>query len=301
MKLRTKTLGYVEGWLSVLINTALFGVKFWVGNMFKSVAMVADAWHTLSDMFTSIVVILGFWIASRPADRKHPFGHGRAEGITAVAIATLLATVGFNFLHESIDRLRTCKAATFGTIAVVVFLASVLIKEALAQFSLWAAGKADSQSLRADAWHHRSDAIASALIVVGAFFCRSLWWIDGVMGIGVSLLILYAAFDILKASVSPLLGERQDSAVEQKITEAVRTCIPDEASIHHLHVHRYGDHCEVTLHVRLPLDMHVEEAHAIVTAAEQAIRERVNMEATVHVEPVLTEQNPAEGGGDSVS
>ncbi len=106
MKTSSKTLGYLEGWLSVGLNTALFFFKYWAGTRFGSVAMVADAWHTLSDTLTSVVVIVGFFIASRPADKGHPFGHGRAEPIGAVVIAVLLAVVGVNFLQESINRLR---------------------------------------------------------------------------------------------------------------------------------------------------------------------------------------------------
>ena len=285
MRMSFKTLGYVEGWLSVVINTTLFGFKFWAGTRFGSVAMVADAWHTLADTLTSLVVILGFWIAARPADRDHPFGHGRAESIAAVVIATLLGVVGVDFVHESIDRLRNYRAATFSSAAIVIFVVSVIVKEALARFSFWAGRKANSQSLKADAWHHRSDAIASALIVGGALLGQSFWWLDGAMGIGVSLLILYAAVDILRGAAGVLLGEQHADRLEQDITEAIRGCVPDVATVHHVHMHRYGDHAEVTLHVRLPATMHIKRAHEIATAAEKAIQQKMGLEATVHVEP----------------
>src|SRR5512137_2886387 len=101
VKAGSRSLGYIEGWASIVLNTSLFFVKYWAGTRFGSVAMVADAWHTLSDTLTSVVVVVGFFIASRPADRGHPFGHGRAEPIGAVIIATLLAVVAVNFMTES--------------------------------------------------------------------------------------------------------------------------------------------------------------------------------------------------------
>jgi cation diffusion facilitator family transporter len=123
--------------------------------------MTADAWHTLSDTLTSVVVILGFWISSRLEDEEHPFGHGRAEVIATIIIATLLAVVGINFLKDSIQQLIVQRSASFSTVGLVVFAISVVIKEGLARFSIWAGKKTDSKSLIADGWHHRSDALAS--------------------------------------------------------------------------------------------------------------------------------------------
>lgn len=289
MEWTAKRLGYFQGWLSAIINTALFAVKYWIGNRLDSVSMVADAWHTLSDTLASLVVVVGFWVASWPADRKHPFGHGRADSIAAIVIATLLALIGMQFLIESVSRLWHGQAAAFSVFAIVVFASSVVIKEALAQFSFWAGRRAKSQSLKADAWHHRSDAIASGLIVVGALvslkFGSVLWWVDGILGLGVSLLLLYAAYDILRGSSGPLLGEYTDPETQQQITAVVREYVPNPAGLHHLHLHRYGGHTEATLHVRLPADMAVREAHAVATAVEVAIRTRLQMEATVHIEP----------------
>lgn len=207
-ELSKKKLGYTEGVLSVIINTLLFGVKIWVGTAAASVAMTADAWHTLSDTLTSLVVILGFWISGRPKDEEHPFGHGRAEVIASVVIATLLAVVGVSFFRDAVHQLIVRKNANFTVVSLVVFAVSVVIKEGLARFSLWAGKKAESQSLVADGWHHRSDALASLLIVVGAIVGKYVWWIDGVLGIGVSVLILYAAYDIAKSASNGPYGRK---------------------------------------------------------------------------------------------
>ena len=250
--------GFIEGWLSVIINTLLFGFKFWAGMFCGSVAMIADAWHTLSDTLTSVVVIAGFWIAGKPADKEHPFGHGRAELIAAIIIGVLLSVVAVNFFMESVKRLvEHAKPANFTLFPIIIFAISILVKEALAQFAFWAGKKIKSAAITADGWHHRSDAIASALIVAGALFGKIFWWIDGVLGILVSLLILYAAFDIIKGASNSILGENCDKDTEEKINEIIKNISNEISSIHHLHIHRYGNHSELTIHICLSAEMSV--------------------------------------------
>lgn len=285
MNAQKQQLGYLEGWLSSVLNSVLFGFKLWVGLAIGSVAMIADAWHTLSDTMTSAVVLVGFWIAGKPRDKEHPFGHGRAELIGAIIIATLLALVGFNFLKDSYLQLRDAKPVNFSTLGVIIFLISVFLKEGLAQFSIWAGKKVNSKALIADGWHHRSDAIASLLIVVGALLGKHFWWIDGVLGLLVSLLILYAAFDIIKETSYTLLGERMGPELEEQIKQVVKIVAPEVSEIHHPHVHRYGDHIEVTLHLRMDENYSLQQAHDIVTKIEDELRKTLHIEPTIHAEP----------------
>jgi cation diffusion facilitator family transporter len=167
----------------------------------------------------------------------------------------------------------------------VAFAVSVVVKEALAQFSIWAGKKVDSQTLLADGWHHRSDAIASLLIVVGALLGRFFWWIDGVLGFLVSALILYAAFDIMKEAANTLMGEEMTRELEQRITQKVKAVAPDVSEVHHCHMHRYGDHMEVTLHIRMNEDYSLRRAHEIVSRIEDALRNDLKIEPTIHAEP----------------
>lgn len=285
MQMETRALGYSEGVLSAVINTVLFALKLWAGTASHSIAMVADAWHTLSDTLTSLVVILGFWISSRPKDEEHPFGHGRAEVIAAIIIGTLLAVVGASFLKDSIGQLIQKRTASFSTLGLIVFGGSAIIKEALAEFSIWAGKKTGSQSLIADGWHHRSDALASVLIVIGALAGQKLWWIDGVLGIGVSLLILYAAFDIARDASNALMGEKASDGLTDDIIKIAEASAPELKDIHHVHVHRYGDHLEITLHARINGATDIDAAHAIASRLEQLLREKLHAEATVHIEP----------------
>ncbi|MGB9836656.1 MAG: cation diffusion facilitator family transporter [Candidatus Saccharicenans sp.] len=280
-----KKLGFLEGYISIFLNLALFTLKYLVGRKLGSVAMMADAWHTLSDSLTSLVVVLGFWLAAKPADKEHTFGHGKAESVASVIIGTLLAVVGASFLLESIKKLIHHQGMSFSYLAIVVFAVSAVLKEALAQFSFWAGKKADSASLRADGWHHRSDAIASILIVFGAIFSQKVWWLDGVMGLAVSVLILKASFDIVKNSASYLIGESPDREKVSRISESIQSEFPNLEGIHHLHVHHYGEHNEVTAHLKVPGEMSVQEAHEIANRVEQLVKKEFNGDVTIHVEP----------------
>jgi cation diffusion facilitator family transporter len=275
---------YLAGWLSIAVNIVLFGLKYWAGFSSGSVAIIADAWHTLSDSLTSIIVIVGLRLALKPEDKEHPFGHGRVELIASIIIAVLLAVVGVNFFIESIHKLERGERAVFGMLPLIVFAVSVLFKEAIAQFAFSVAKKSGSRSLRADGWHHRSDAVASALILIGVFLGRYFWWIDGVLGILVALLILYAAFDILKEGAGPLIGEKPDDNLVEAVQKTAETVIPGDAQVHHLHMHRYGEHTEVTFHVRLSSSMTVADSDHLVEKIENRLRSELHVESTIRVE-----------------
>jgi len=283
-KYQTNRLALWEGWLSILVNTLLFGLKYWVGITTASIAIIADAWHTLSDSFTSLVVLWGAKTAARPPDKEHPFGHGRIEVIASVIIGAILATVGLNFLIESIRRLVNQEPAVYNPLAIVVFAVSVVLKEALARFSIISGRKTDSRSLIADGWHHRSDAIASALILFGILLGRHFWWIDGVLGIAVSLVIFWATFDILRISISTLIGERPDAELVGQLQDLVAETVDLDVDLHHLHLHQYGQHKELTFHISLPQDLKLQEAHKIANTMETRIFERMGLETTIHVD-----------------
>ncbi len=283
---RRSSLGYAAVCLSIIGNVALFAVKYWVGVNVDSVAMQADAWHTLSDTLTSVIVLAGFWMAARPPDREHPYGHGRAESIAAVIIGTLLAVVAFSFLRDSVARLLAGRAAVYSQLSILVFLATVFVKEGMAQVSMYAGRQRGSDALVADGWHHRGDALTSLLIVIGAWAGSAYGWMDGALGVVVSLFIFYAAGSILRDVVTSLLGERPSPEMRQRVAAAVHMAAPLASDVHHIHLHRYGDHREMTLHLRLPDDLPLADAHRVASRVEAALDERFGIAATVHVEPL---------------
>jgi cation diffusion facilitator family transporter len=274
-----------EGWVSIVVNIFLFILKYWAGIVTGSVAILADAWHTLSDSLSSVIVIIGAKVSAKPPDKEHPYGHGRAELVAAILIAALLGFVGYEFISDSIRKLIDKQEVVFGTLAFVATITSIILKEGLAQYAFWLYRKTGLTTLKADAVHHRTDAISSGLILIGILLGKYFWWIDGVMGIVVSIMILIAAYQILKEAVSPILGEAPDPAITRKLNQAATKVTSRDLHIHHVHLHTYGNHIELTFHINLPKEMSVEESHNLTEMLEKQIQIELNMVATIHVEP----------------
>ncbi len=287
MAFNKQNIGYLVGWLSAGLNVLLFAIKYWAGTTANSIAMTADAWHTLTDTFTSVIVIVGIWIGSKPPDKNHPYGHGRAESIAAIIIATILAMIAFDFVVEGVNRINNPVSPQYSIFVLLVFSLSILLKEAMAQISYRVGKKINSDSLRADGWHHRSDAITTLVIVVGAIFGKEIVWLDGALAIAVALLILYAAVDILKNSANFLLGRKASKQLKKEIVEIINNSDSTVSDIHNLKIHDYGGVKELTLHIRLPRDLRVDESHRISKKMEELIYEKKNIVATIHVEPQM--------------
>jgi cation diffusion facilitator family transporter len=278
--------GYTEGIVSVIVNTVLFGLKLWAGIVSGSIALVADAWHTLSDSLSSVIVIGAVKLSSQKADKEHPFGHGRWEQIAALFIAFLLAVIAYDFLKSSVEQFNNKETAQFGMFAVVVTVVSILVKEGLAQYAFYIGRKTDNSSIKADAWHHRTDALSSLVVLVGILFAGHYWWIDSTLGAIVSFMLFYATYGIAKEAITKLLGEEPDSRLVERITEAVKLAYPGDLQLHHFHIHNYVSHQELTFHIRLDSRLSIMEGHRIATLIEVMIEESFHIMATIHVEPL---------------
>ncbi|MCB0806946.1 MAG: cation transporter [Bacteroidales bacterium] len=284
MDQRTK-LGYRQGIISIVVNILLFILKYWAGIVSGSVAIIADAWHTLSDSFSSLIVIGGVRLSSRKPTHKHPFGFGRWEQIAAFFIAFLLGIIAYEFARESVQNYLNRETASYGTIAIAVTVLSVVIKEALAQYSFYTYRKSGNPSLRADGWHHRSDALSSLVILVGIFLARYYWWIDSALGLIISLLLGYAVFDILRDTITRLLGEKPSEELIAKLLLTIRESVSTDLQPHHFHIHNYGTHSELTFHIKLSEETDIRTGHEIATQIEKRIQEKHNIETTIHIEP----------------
>ncbi|MCD6112018.1 MAG: cation transporter [Bacteroidales bacterium] len=280
----------IEGWGSIIINIILFFIKYWAGILTGSIAIIADAWHSLSDSISSIIVLTGTKISRKPADKKHPFGYGRAELIASVIIGVFLSVIAFEFVLKGIGRLEQHQEVVYNLTAIIIITISILIKELLAEFAFWTSKKTKLQVLRADAWHHRTDAISSAVILSGILLGKHLWWIDGVLSILVAILIFYAAYEILKDGISPLIGEEPDEKLISRIYSISNDVAGFDTHIHHLHIHKYGSHIELTFHIKLPKDMIFEEVHNISSNIENKIKKDLDIDATIHMEPLLNDK-----------
>jgi cation diffusion facilitator family transporter len=279
--------GYVEGAVSIIVNTILFVLKMWASLLTGSIALAADAWHTLSDSLSSVVVVVAAKLASRKADKEHPFGHGRWEQIASIFIAVILAIIAFSFLENSIKQFFKKDRVEYGFIAIIVTVVSIVVKELLAQYAFYIGRKTNSSSVKADGWHHRSDALSSVVVLAGILFAKQFWWVDSVLGITIALMLIYAVFVILKEAITKILGEEPDEELIGKITEEVKSIYNDDLHIHHFHLHNYITHKELTFHIRLKENLTIGEAHKIASKIEESILEKFEMSATIHVEPLL--------------
>lgn len=281
-----------EGHLAIWGNIALAAFKFFVGFFTGSLAIIADAWHTLSDSLSSIVLLIGLKIAEKPADAEHPFGHGRAELIAAVVIGMMLAGVGLEFTRSGIEKIIEHEPATFGWLGYSAMILTIITKEAMAQYAFWTAKKTGMTSLRADGYHHRSDAISSLVILIGMiatniFEGASLWWMDGALGALVGIMLIRVAWTVLRDAGNKLLGEAVSGEMKTQIREiARRVSGNDNLHLHHIHLHAYGEHREITFHIRLNPEMTLSEAHRRGSEIENAIHEELGIDATIHIEPI---------------
>ncbi len=276
---------YRQGIISILVNTLLFIAKYYVGIVSGSVALVTDAWHTISDSASSLVLIIGTRLSNKPADDEHPYGHGRIELITALVIGILLALVGFNFLTSAINKLIHQQAASFGPLAIGVTIASVLLNEGLAQYAFYLGRKTNNASIKADGWHHRSDALSSLIILAGILFGQQWWWIDGVLGIIMAAFIFHAGYGIFKEVISPLIGQQPEKRMVDDVRKICLRLAGKDVFPHHFHIHQYGGHTELTFHIVLEGNLSLTEAHTLADKIEKEINQALACETTIHVDP----------------
>ncbi len=277
---------YTQGIVSIIGNTLLFIIKYYAGVVSGSIALITDAWHTLSDSLSSLVIIVGTKFSTKPADTEHPFGHGRIQLVSALILGILLSTIGFSFLSSAIYKLIDNEVAQFGILAIGVTISSILIKEGLAQYSFYLARKTRQAVLRADGWHHRSDAISSVILLVGILVGKQWWWADGVLGIIMALFIFKASYDILKEAITPLLGEPPSKQLITQVSKICTDVTNQDVFPHHFHYHNYGYHKELTFHIALKGTLSLKESHHLADLVEIKIREELIIEATIHIDPL---------------
>jgi len=296
--------GMLEGWVSIIGNFILFAVKIVFGFMVSSIALIADAFHTLSDVATSIVVIFGFKVAQKPADKEHPFGHGRAETIATLTIAILMAVVAFEFMKSAVDRLFFSEAdidiAKLDWIFITVIALTALGKAWMASFAYQLGDLIDSDALKGDAVHHKSDVYTTILVIAGLIGARyGIPHVDGIMGIGVALMILYSAYDIARESIDDLLGKPATTEFIQEISD-LAVSVPGAQQVHDVVVHKYGDQNFISLHIEIDENTSPTVAHHIADNVEHKLAHELNAEVVTHIDPVAVQGNTVQGVRDSI-
>lgn len=279
-------LGSFEGWTAIAVNVILAAAKAGLGLFTGSLALYADAIHTLADSATSLVVIIAFRLARRPPDPEHPFGHGRVENIAGVVMAVLLAVTAWETGRSAVERMARPRAVEVNLPVLGAVLLLLLVKEILARFAIALGRLLESEALVADGWHHRSDALSTALVLV-SFLAGPLGapWLDGAAGLGVALLIAYAAYHTLVHSSGPLLGQGASPQMVADIARLARS-VEGVRGVHDILAHRYGSATLVTLHVEVDPGLTAEEAHRMADAVEKELDRRYPGRSTVHVDPL---------------
>jgi len=276
--------GYLEGWVSVIINLVLFILKLLMGISTGSISIIADALHTVSDVGTSAVVIWGFKISKKPADEDHPFGHGRMEDIATLIIAVLVCVIGLEIFKKSVIRFSEPAPVKADVYVVLILTVSAFVKEWLARFSTTLAKKIDSSTLHADAWHHRGDAISTLLVIVavcGSMF--NMFKLDSIFGAVLSGYIIYMGFTLIKNSSYHLIGKAVDEQFKYEVKRIAQT-VEGVEGVHDIIAHDYGNFKAISLHVEVDSRLDSIKAHQIATSVETQIAKNINSSPIVHID-----------------
>ncbi len=283
---------YLEACVSIIGNLILAVIKILLGIALNSISLLADAVHTASDVLTSVIVLFGFKVSSFPADEKHPYGHGRIEFLSTLIIAAMLVIVGVQFGKASYERFIANSIVKGSYYVVFIMLVSALIKEWMSRFSIELGRRINASALIADAWHHRTDAIASVLVAIAiAASGFGYYKVDAVFGLGVSLLIICTGMGIAREAASKLIGEAAEKDMIIDIKERALT-VPGVIGIHKINVHDYGAQKIISLHIQVDKTMSLIKAHDISEQVERVIEEvNFGSKAVVHIEPDMTAEN----------
>ena len=287
--------GERTGFAGIGVNLLLFAVKLAIGVMGGVVSVVADALNNLSDVGTSLAMIFGFRIAGRPADAEHPFGHGRAEYLAGIFIASVILLVGIELLRVSVEKILAPEELRVGTAGIVLLALSMAVKLWLGWLYREVGNRIQSPALKAASVDSLTDCLATSAVLVSLFaYAQFGINVDGAAGIFVSCFILYSGWGALHDAAEPLLGMANDPALVadvRRIVMAERGVL----GVHDIVLHAYGaGRTFATLDIELPAAMPLIEAHNIADRVERRVRSELSISVTVHIDPVATDDPEAD-------
>lgn len=283
-------IGKLSGAVGIICNCLLAAGKLIVGHMTSSMSITADGLNNLSDGASSIVTLLGFKLAEKPADRKHPYGHARIEYIAGLTVAVMILFIGLELGKSSVQKFINPEPIEFSFTAVWVLFASILVKLFMMLFNLKMGRRINSNALLATAADSRNDvmttsAVLAASIVEHFYDVR----IDGVMGIAVSLFILYSGVKLAGETMSPLLGEGANPELQKQITDYINGC-PMVLGCHDLMVHDYGPGRRyASIHVEIDKNEDPMACHARIDRMERECLKNYGTHLVIHYDPVVTD------------
>ena len=279
--------GVLASIVGIFCNVFLFAVKFVVGLVLHSVSVTADAFNNLSDAGSSIISFVGVKMAEKPADKDHPFGHGRIEYIAALVVSFLVLEVGFTFLKDSFGKILHPETMNFQIVSVVILIFSIAVKLWLGLFNRRLGEKIDSKVMMAVFTDSMGDVITtSATILSLIFFAVTDINIDGIVGVGVALVVMWAGVGIAKDTLEPLIGQAIDPEVYGEIKHFVEKYDGIEGT-HDLIVHNYGPgRSMASIHAEVPNDVDIEQSHEIIDRIERDAAKELGIFLVIHMDPV---------------
>ena len=282
--------GVLASGVGIACNVLLSLAKMMVGMLLHSVSVMADAFNNLSDAGSSIIGLVGVKMAEKPADEEHPFGHGRIEYVAALIVAFLVIEVGFTFFKDSISKIRHPEELRFQMVSIVILGMSILVKLWLGMFNKKLGKKIDSQVMMATAADSLGDVIATAATVVSILFWKVTGInIDGFVGLGVSLVVMWAGIGIARDTLEPLIGEATTPEDYRRIKKFVEKYDGIMGS-HDLIVHNYGPgRSMASIHAEVPNNVSIEVSHEIIDRIERDAAKELGIFLVIHMDPLETE------------
>lgn len=282
--------GVLASMVGILCNLLLFGGKLLVGLLLRSVSVMADAFNNLSDAASSVIGFIGVKMAEKPADREHPFGHGRLEYIAALIVSFLVIEVGFTFFKNAIAKIRTPEDLSFSLLSMLILLASVAVKLWLSFFNKNLGKRVNSTVMQATAADALGDVVTTLATMGSILFFRFTGInIDGYVGLVVSLLVMWAGVGIARDTLEPLIGQSVDPKLYREITDFVEGYDGILGS-HDLIVHNYGPTRSLaSIHAEVPNNVDIETSHEIIDRIERDAVKKLGIFLVIHMDPVETE------------
>ena len=279
--------GLLCGALGIALNLLLFAGKFFAGTISKSVAITADAFNNLSDAGSSVITLIGFKLAGQKPDEEHPFGHGRMEYLSGLAVSVAILFMGFELAKSSVGKIIHPEAVQFSILSCAILAVSVAVKLYMSFYNKAIGNQIDSAAMRATASDSFSDSIATAVVlaasVVGHY---SGLMIDGWCGLLVSFFIFKAGWEAAKETISPLLGQKPSEEFVNEIYTMAMS-YPEVLGVHDLVVHDYGpSRVMVTFHAEVSADADILYTHDVIDNLEMQIKETLGCEVCVHMDPI---------------
>ncbi|PRR78188.1 Ferrous-iron efflux pump FieF [Clostridium liquoris] len=281
--------GFLGSIVGMVINSILFIVKLIIGMITSSISVTADAFNNLSDAASSLITLLGFKLAAKPADKEHPFGHGRIEYLSGLIVSFMVMLVGFEFVKSSYARITNPVAVKFQIIPFILILFSIVTKVWLSKFNNYMGKKINSSALQASSFDALSDVTTSSCVALSLILSKwTRFPVDGYIGILVSLFIMYSGFTLIKDTLNPILGESPDEELVDKITNGVLS-YKYITGVHDLVIHNYGPgKFMASIHAEVPQDMSIVKIHEIIDRAEKELSSKLNIILVIHMDPINT-------------